>query len=438
MFILYKRCVLAICVCVIVAISPAWGQALQPEHGVVQDEIPLTAEKLAEWVLEANPSLVSARAAAEAAAYRIEPAGSLDDPVLSYSTAPFTAGSDRLNQKIDFSQRLPWPGTLRAREAVARHEADAVNSDVEALRLRVIAQAKSAYAEWRFIDEALDIHHATRELLDELITITQIRYTAGRALKQDVLQAEVERANLDNHELHLLSQQSTVLARINALLNRSPDTPLPKAAPIKLQPVIPDGGILEELAMTQHPELVGLAAHISANRSRVILAEKAFYPDFQVGVGYNSLWDDTDKRTVVGVSINVPLNRSKRRAELSRAKAETHSAEWSLIDRRTGLLADIARARAEVIESQESVHLHEDKLVTLAQEYLAAALADYQSGTGGFLNVITAQQRTLNSELALARARSDYARRLADLERVVGVTLNQLNQSQRLPAGVQR
>ena len=53
-------------------------------------------------------------------------------------------------------------------------------------------------------------------------------------------------------------------------------------------------------------------------------------------------------------------------------------------------------------------------------EYLEAAIADYQSGTGGFLNVITAEQRALSTELALARARADSARRLAELERWVG------------------
>jgi outer membrane protein TolC len=61
-----------------------------------------------------------------------------------------------------------------------------------------------------------------------------------------------------------------------------------------------------------------------------------------------------------------------------------------------------------------------DQLVSLSSEYLEAAMADYQSGRGAFLNVITAEQRQLSTELALARARADYVRRLAELERWVG------------------
>lgn len=434
MFTPYKHYTPAACILMMLAIiSPAPVQAQQPGYDDIQDNDPLTAGQLAQWVLEANPGLASAVAAAEAAAHRIEPAGSLDDPVLSYATAPFTAGSGRLNQKIEFGQEIPWPGTLRAQEAAARHEANAIDKDVDALRLRVVAQAKSAHAEWRFLEEALSVHHETQKLLEDLIATTQTRYAAGEALKQDALQAEVEYADLKNHKLLLLKQKTTVQARINALLNRPADSPLPEAAPVTTNRHLPAGRILEERALAQHPELAGLEARVSANQSRITLARKGFYPDFRVGVGYNSLWNDPDKRTVVGVSINIPLDRGKRRAELSHARAQARQAEWALADRRAALLADIAQTRAEVSEAQESVRLFESELVPLAEEYLAAAIADYESGAGAFLNVIMAEQRVLDTGLALARARADYARHLAELERVTGGALFAPQQIQERP-----
>lgn len=381
----------------------------------------MTADGLASRVLEANPGLVAIEAAAEAAAYRVDPAGSLDDPMLSYGVAPLTADADRsLNQRVDFNQKIPWPGTLAARESAARYDAMAAERDVDALRLRVIAQAKAAYAEWYFVHAALDIHYATQALLDELIATAETRYAAGRALKQDVLQAEVERADLDKHLLRLLRDEATVQARINALLNQAPDTKLPPADAIPESIDLPAFESMQSLALSRHPELAQLEARISASVSRITLAEKAFYPDFQVGVGYNSLWDDVDKRPVFGVSINVPLDRSRRRSDLGRAQAEKRRAEWTLIERQAELLADLTQARAEVVAAQSSVALFRDQLVPLSAEYLEAAIADYQSGSGAFLNVITAEQRALSTELALARARADYARRLAELERWVG------------------
>jgi outer membrane protein, heavy metal efflux system len=257
-------------------------------------------------------------------------------------------------------------------------------------------------------------------LLDELIDTTRTRYAAGSALKQDALQAEVERAGLDKQLLRLHQQQVSIQARINALLNRSPDAPLPAAAPTPVQSSPPALEIVQTLALGRHPELLGLDAKISASNSRVTVAEKAFYPDFQLGVGYNSLWDNSDKRPGIGVSINVPLNRSKRKSELDRARAESRRAGWMLAERRAELLSNVAQARARVIEAQDSVVLYQDRLAPLAEEFFTAALADYQSGSGTFLNVIIAEQRKLTTDLELARAHADAARRIAELEQWTG------------------
>lgn len=409
-------------VCLALTFTGGAASAQFTEQGTAAEHADqLTAEGLAAWVLEVNPGLVAIEAAAEAASFRIDPAGSLDDPMVSYAVAPLTADADRgLNQRVDFSQQIPWPGTLAAREAAARYDAIAADRDVDTRRLRVIAQAKAAYAEWRFVHVALDIHHSTRTLLDEVIATTETRYAAGRALKQDVLQAEVERVDLDNRLLRILQLKASVQARINGLLNRPPDAALPPAEPIALHAGLPPLERLQSLALDRHPELARLEARISASEYRITLAEKAFYPDFRVGIGYNSLWDNADKRPVLGVSINVPLDRSKRRSDLGRAQAESRVVEWTLIERRAELLADLTRAHAEVVEAQSSVVIFRNQLVPLSSEYLEAAMADYQSGRGAFLNVISAEQRQLSTELGLARARADYVRRLAELERWVG------------------
>jgi outer membrane protein TolC len=63
------------------------------------------------------------------------------------------------------------------------------------------------------------------------------------------------------------------------------------------------------------------------------------------------------------------------------------------------------------------------RLLPLAEDNLAAARADYRAGAGSFLNVIDAEREQLRTEDDLARARADYLRRLAELERWVGVPL---------------
>ena len=96
-----------------------------PEDGqALQNVEKLTAHALASTVLSRNAELQGLAAAAEAARYRIAPAGALDDPLLSYAGAPATAGGPRgLQERVELSQSLPWPGKLGLREDAARARA---------------------------------------------------------------------------------------------------------------------------------------------------------------------------------------------------------------------------------------------------------------------------------------------------------------------------
>lgn len=411
----------------ILLLLPSWVKAEHEHHADLSYSEVITADSLVNLVLDRNPGIESLAAIEEAAKYQIDPARSLDDPMFSYGFAPRTFGREDqgLNQKIELSQKVPWPGTLAAREEVALQEVKVAHEDVRALRLHLIALAKSAYAEWYFVDRALEIHGSTSELLEELRAAAETRYAAGRALQQDVLQAEVEQRNLDRHGLKLNRLKSSIQARINTLLNQEPNSPLPPAADISIRKPIPPLADLEQRAIDLHPKLKRLNAQVAANSAKVTLAEKDFYPELRFTAGYNSLWDEADKRPIVGVSINVPLDRSKRKATLSKAKANERSLQMQLVNQRALLLGDLARTYAEALESAEAVELYENSIVPLANEYLSAAIADYQSGTGSFLSVITAEQKKLVTEEALERNRANYFSRIAELERWTGSSFDE-------------
>ena len=392
---------------------------------IVFEEHTLTADSLVASVLRVNPGIAELSAAAKAAAFSVEPAGSFDDPVLSYAFAPRTFGREGqgLNQKIELSQSIPWPGTLAAREQAARSSSLAASESVDALRLHVAALAQSAYAEWYFTHRAMDIHESTDNLLEELRSVAETRYAAGRALQQDVLQVELEQLHLHRHGLLLAMQKETARAQINALLNRPPESHVPEPGPVSTPKNIAPLEILRDYALQAHPELRSLDARIASHEAQVTVAEKALWPDLRFTAGYNSLWDEADKRPIIGISINVPLNRSKRRAEVNRANWEVRRTQSRLANQRAQLLGELARARAEVVESLESVELYENSLLPLADEFLDAALADYQSGAGDFLSVIAAEKHRLTAAEELERNRADYIRRSAELDRWAGTTI---------------
>lgn len=404
-------------------LAPGWVSAEHGQHPDQDNNETIIASSLVNLVLERNPGIDALLAIEEATKYQIDPARSLDDPTFSYGFAPKTIDADDgrgLNQNIRLSQKLPWPGTLAAREQEALQKSKVAHEDVNALRLRLIALTKFAYAEWYFVNKSLQIHESTSELLEELRSVAEVRYAAGRALQQDVIQAEVEQRNLDRHGLGLTRLKTSIQAQINTLLNQNPNTPLPSVADVSIREPVPALAELEQRTLDLHPELKRINAQVAANTARIDLAEKGFYPDLELYAGYNSLWNEHDKRPILGVSINVPFDRSKRKAALSQAKANERNLQMRLLDQRAQLLGELARAYAETIESRETIELYENSLVPLASEYLSAALADYESGTGSFLSVVTAEQKKLTTEEALERNRANYFSRVADLERWTG------------------
>lgn len=383
-------------------------------------DTPLTAEAFTEAVLTHNASLEAMRQAVVAAVEQVRPAGSLDDPMLSVSAAPRTFGTaGGSSGDVEITQSFPWWGTLDARREVARADAEASAQDFQALRLHLVALARGAFADWVYVHRALDINRANISVLNQLRNVARIRYAAGQAPQEDVLQADVERTMLKQQRLEWGRDLAVAQARMNALLARAPQTLIPPPGELPAPSALPAEETLAQRALA-HPQLEELADEERAAEARQRLAEKERFPKFGVSAGYNSMWADPAMRPMVGLSVSIPIDQGKYRASVDAAHAEARRAASTLEDQRAALLADLSADYAAVRETARSVALYRDELVPLAQSTLSVARSEYGSGRGDFLNVLTAEQRRLDVELGLARMQSECFRELAELDRASG------------------
>lgn len=385
-------------------------------------------------VLQDNPGIETMRAAADAAHADIESAGALDDPMLSYAAAPRTAGGPRqgLNQNVQISQTLPWPGTLRLRTRAASANAASADADIQDLRLRLSARARAAYAQWFYVHRALRINAENQSLVKRLHGVAETSYASGQSPQQDVLQAQVEQVRLRNQALELERLQRTVQAQINALQNRAADTPVAEPEGLPKARALPRYASLRDAALSRYPKLQSLDALIDASEDRLELARKNRYPHFKLMAGYNSLWDAPDKRLVIGVSINLPFG-ANHSGEISTARARVRQAQAALVDARSRLLGDLDQAYVTVEQARSSIQLYREQLLPLARLNLQAAEADYSNGTGDFLKLITAERQYLAVQLELARTRADFYTQWASLDYQTGGALDALPISITIP-----
>lgn len=400
---------------------------LLPSTVLAAQDVPFGEDRLDEKalikaVLSNNPSIAAMQSAWLAAENRIDQVSALDDPMLSYTFAPSTIDQNNLDygQKVMLSQKLPWPGKRELRGDSARFEAAASHENITLIRLKLIEASAKYYAAWYSIHEAVRINSVNQDLWQEFHDIAEFKYSTGQVSQQDVLRAEVEQARLEHQAIVLQRKQKNIQAQINTLLNRSQDASIPPPADLPAIHDLPEIDQLRKMALDTHPALQVLMSKNLASKVRLKLAEQEYYPDFNLNAGYNSLWNQDEKRFTVGVGINIPIFQGKRDARVSELRAREQQSTFQIEDKQAEIAGAIQRSYNSVVESIHIVRLYEDKLLDLAEENLQAAKVDYQSGTGNFLDLVSAEKNLIQTQLSHVKAQRDYHQQLAVLGRHVG------------------
>ena len=183
---------------------------------------------------------------------------------------------------------------------------------------------------------------------------------------------------------------------------------------------------LQAAAIRDQPALRALAFQVEARRADVHLAQLDYFPQVTISGGYNSLWQADDLRPVVGVSLNFPLQLERRNAALREAQAQKQQAQARLEEHRAQVAFAVSQATQNVLENAHVVELYVATLVPAAEENLAAARSDYETGITDFLTLITAEKFLTLATLNYHQALAHYHKGRAALERAVGLRLEDL------------
>ena len=375
-------------------------------------------------VLVANPQLEIARAVLQASTAKIKLQGALKDPILAYSMAPMSVDSDSTDfaQQVQLSQQLPWPGKLALQSDSAMLNASRDEEKIKLLRLELTALAKKLYGDWFFIHQAHQIHHENVQLLNHVNKIATIRYRTGKASKQEVLQSELELSLIEQHAFILDQQKTEILGHINTLLSQKEDTPLALAKSLPQPLEMKEIKFLQKNDLENHPKIKALSAEIKALELKKQRAVLEAFPDFNINAGYSTRMNDSDKHFTVGVAFNLPLNLRKYQAIEDEAAARLKQAQWKKHDHVQKLAELIQLYYSRVKKYHHTLGLYKRYILPLAKLNKRAALADYQAGYGGFLELIRAEKDWHSAQLKEKQALVDYHESLALLEYAVGVT----------------
>jgi outer membrane protein TolC len=407
---------------------------------------------LLERARSASPLIAAAERAVAAARARAEAAGALPDPRLALGLTnalvsdPLSSDDMMTMRMVQLGTTIPYPGKLALDREAARWRLAVAEAEREATLREVVADVRKAYYELAFLDRAIDVVRENRSLLGDLAEVTAARYRVGTGPQQDVLKADVETTRLGDELLGLARERETILARLNALLDRPVETPLPApklpaailaaAVPAAGESVtftaaaldpaggsagpIPSRAALLEFARAGDPRLAAIASRVEAERAEAELAGKAALPDFDVLVGYGQRSGREDMVSVMA-SVPLPLFKGRKQDPLAEAaRAETRATENLLAAMSDEVEAEVVGLHASLVRTRDRLALLRDGILPQARTSLESAIAGYPVGRIDFLTLINNQVTLYRHELDWWRFLTRFASDLADLERVTG------------------
>ena len=99
-----------------------------------------------------------------------------------------------------YSQELPYPGKLKLKGEIASKEAEGAFQEYQAVQLGVISRLKQAYYRLQYAYAASDLLMGSRDLLNKLVSVTEDRYSVGKAAQQDVFKAQIQVSIVETRE----------------------------------------------------------------------------------------------------------------------------------------------------------------------------------------------------------------------------------------------
>jgi outer membrane protein TolC len=394
-------------------------------------------QSLVATAVQSHPRILAVRQRVAALSNRIPQVTALEDPSFGNVFWPIqdqalqTAGG-RVGYQFLLAQKVPWPTKLDARGAIARREVQVALAEVAVAEREIIEAVHLAYYELWLAGELIRIVEDNKDLVTDLITVSEARYRTGGS-QQDVLRAELEGDKLADQLIDLQKQMEQARADLGTLV-RQPMEWMPGAIDqLDVSSVVPQLELLVASAEQCNPELRGLAAEIARDRDKLSLACLQQYPDFQLGVGYSIIDDNTNAISPVAngrdnINFTLGLTLPVWRDKISAAKREAAYQRGSSIHRleaeRDRLRGQLRRQVAAAYAANEQLQLFKERLIPRTEQTLKIAIADYQGEKADFTDLVDIYRELLSYQVQVARTKAVLASTLAQIEKSVGCELD--------------
>lgn len=394
---------------------------------------PLSLESLINEAKENNPSILAAKKRWEASRARVPQAKSLDNPSVGISFMKIPKGTLKVkstmpeDRTLSITQMFPFFGKLPLKGKIALVESQMIAAEYKNKELEVINAVKNAYYDLFMNYKEIELNREGLLFLQNISGIAEAKYVVGDAMQEELFKISLEIARLSNTIANLKEEKRAKETRLNALLNREPEAL--QGLPVLSEDLSFNKDItsLYRLTLENQPELLIFSYAIEKNKYAESLAKKSYLPDIMSGIilrglgtGSFGLWD-------LMLSFSVPFwFWTKQRYEVKEAIAGLEEARAAYQAMENKMLSETKDLATKVTVARNNIYLYKNNLIPLLKNSIASSLSGYRAGKGDIMMLLDNERMLIETRMNYYKALVEYNMNLADLERAVGLNLDEV------------
>ena len=235
----------------------------------------------------------------------------------------------------------------------------------------------------------------------------------------------MENSKIINNLIELNEKKEIEKGKLNNLMNRLPQAPLDIPHGLRQTKMYINVEKLQAMAEENRPFLKGLRSAIEKRKIKKQLAEKEYYPDFNVSFRYgqrqDSLIVDHPDFVSAFVGVNIPIwHKTKQSRKVNEESFKIEAAREAYNNGKSRINLQIKTLLDRMQKSSKLMQLIRRGIIPQAKQSLDSALAGYTVDKVDFLTLLDNQVTLLKWEIKDHRELTNYEQNLARLENVVG------------------
>lgn len=374
-----------------------------------------------QMALEKNPNIRAALAEYKIAQQKVEKAGGWADPMLSVGAFARDLKTGEAAEIINVSlmQKLPWFGSITAKENVAEFMGKAEFQTLQDVKKQMLLSVSQQYYTLFLNRKQIKIQQANLQILEDYKKIALAKVRSGEGLVSDVLQVDILMDGAQTQLKILRLSKRNLETTFNLLLHRNRHTKvvLPDSLFLKpTQKIMKDDSLFVEHPKVQKWENMRESAEASQ-----VLARKSGMPLLSVGVEYmkEPMGMNMQMEMLMPmVSVSIPIFRGKYKAAEKEAEWQENSYEHQREAAKNNLATAYAQAQLVLQKNKANLRLKQAQ-ISKAKQILSLMITSYQNSQIDFEDVLQMRKKLLSYQLERIQAKTNYFIGLAQMKYVL-------------------